>query len=41
MTHGSVKGTPNAPPAGLIRLSVGIESIDDLIGDLAGAIGPA
>ena len=41
MTHGSVKGTPLAPPAGLIRLSVGIESIDDLIGDLAGAIGPA
>ena len=41
MTHGSVKGTPLAPPAGLIRLSVGIETIDDLIGDLAGAIGPA
>ena len=41
MTHGSVKGTALAPPAGLIRLSVGIETVDDLIGDLAGAIGPA
>jgi cystathionine beta-lyase/cystathionine gamma-synthase len=41
MTHGSVKGTALAPPAGLIRLSVGIETVDDLIADLAGAIGPA
>ena len=39
MTHGSVKGTKLAPPAGLIRLSVGIESVDDLIADLAHAIG--
>jgi cystathionine gamma-synthase len=39
MTHGSVKGTKLAPPAGLIRLSVGIESVDDLIADLARAIG--
>ncbi|MDE3113341.1 MAG: cystathionine gamma-synthase [Chloroflexota bacterium] len=39
MTHGSVRGTPLEPPAGLIRLSVGIESIDDLIADLAQAIG--
>jgi cystathionine beta-lyase/cystathionine gamma-synthase len=39
MTHGSVKGTPLAPPAGLIRASVGIESVDDLIADLAQAIG--
>ena len=39
MTHGSVRGTPLAPPAGLIRLSVGIESVDDLITDLAQAIG--
>jgi cystathionine beta-lyase/cystathionine gamma-synthase len=38
MTHGSVRGTPLAPPAGLIRLSVGIESVDDLIADLAQAI---
>ncbi|MDE3194304.1 MAG: cystathionine gamma-synthase, partial [Chloroflexota bacterium] len=35
MTHGSVRGTPLEPPAGLIRLSVGIESIDDLVADLA------
>jgi cystathionine gamma-synthase len=41
MTHGSVKGTPLAPPAGLIRLSVGIETVDDLISDLATALGPA
>jgi cystathionine beta-lyase/cystathionine gamma-synthase len=39
MTHGSVKGTKLAPPAGLIRLSVGIETVDDLITDLAQAIG--
>ncbi len=41
MTHGSVKDTPLAPPAGLIRLSVGIETIDDLIADLSAAIGAA
>ncbi|MGH2500249.1 MAG: cystathionine gamma-synthase [Candidatus Limnocylindria bacterium] len=39
MTHGSVRGTKLAPPAGLVRLSVGIESVDDLIADLAQAIG--
>lgn len=39
MTHGSVKGTKLAPPASLVRLSVGIESIDDLIADLAQAMG--
>jgi len=39
MTHGSVRGTKLAPPAGLIRLSVGIENVDDLIADLARAIG--
>ena len=39
MTHGSVRGTKLAPPAGLVRLSVGIETIDDLIADLAQAIG--
>src|SRR5206468_292172 len=38
MTHGSVRGTKLAPPAGLVRLSVGIETIDDLIADLAQAI---
>jgi cystathionine gamma-synthase len=39
MTHGSVRGTRLAPPAGLVRLSVGIETVDDLIADLAQAIG--
>ncbi len=39
MTHGSVRGTKLAPPAGLVRLSVGIETLDDLIADLAQAIG--
>ncbi len=39
MTHGSVKGTTLAPPASLIRLSVGIENVVDLIADLAQAIG--
>ena len=39
MTHGSVRGTKLAPPAGLVRLSVGIETVTDLIGDLADAIG--
>ena len=38
MTHGSVKGTKLAPPAGLVRLSIGIESVDDLVTDLAQAI---
>jgi cystathionine beta-lyase/cystathionine gamma-synthase len=39
MTHGSVRGTKLAPPAGLVRLSVGIETVEDLIADLAQAIG--
>ena len=39
MTHGSVKGTKLAPPAALVRLSVGIEAVDDLIADLAQAMG--
>ncbi|MEK7863852.1 MAG: PLP-dependent transferase, partial [Chloroflexota bacterium] len=39
MTHGSVRGTKLAPPAGLVRLSVGIETVSDLIADLADAIG--
>jgi cystathionine beta-lyase/cystathionine gamma-synthase len=38
MTHGSVRGTKLAPPAGLVRLSVGIETVHDLIEDLAQAI---
>lgn len=34
MTHGSTKGTPQAPPADLVRLSVGIEDMNHLIDDL-------
>ncbi|KNC20502.1 cystathionine gamma-synthase [Arthrobacter sp. RIT-PI-e] len=34
MTHASVKGTDLAVPENMIRLSVGIEDIEDLIGDL-------
>ncbi|HKE52892.1 MAG TPA: cystathionine gamma-synthase [Actinomycetes bacterium] len=39
MTHSSVAGTPLEVPADLIRLSVGIESVDDLIADLLQALG--
>jgi len=38
MTHFSVAGTPLEVPAGLVRLSVGIEAADDLIADLATAL---
>jgi len=38
MTHASVEGTELAVPGNLIRLSVGIEDIDDLIGDLDQAL---
>jgi cystathionine beta-lyase/cystathionine gamma-synthase len=34
MTHASVAGSPLETPAGLVRLSVGIEFIDDLLEDL-------
>jgi cystathionine gamma-synthase len=34
MTHASVAGTPLEVPADLVRLSVGIETIDDLLADL-------
>ncbi|GAB2672889.1 cystathionine gamma-synthase [Kribbella swartbergensis] len=34
MTHASVAGTPLEVPSDLIRLSVGIETIDDLLQDL-------
>ena len=37
MTHQSVADTPLAVPAALIRLSVGIESVDDLVADLEAA----
>jgi len=39
MTHASVAGSPLEVPATLIRLSVGIEHPDDLVEDLAQALG--
>ncbi|MFI6508642.1 cystathionine gamma-synthase [Streptosporangium sp. NPDC050855] len=39
MTHASVAGSPLEVPGDLIRLSVGIESIDDLLADLTQALG--
>jgi cystathionine beta-lyase/cystathionine gamma-synthase len=38
MTHASVTGSKLEVPAGLVRLSVGIEEIDDLIADLDQAL---
>lgn len=38
MTHASVKGTPLAVPENVIRLSVGIEDITDLLADLEQAL---
>ena len=38
MTHGSTVAGPSAPPRELVRLSVGIESADDLIADLETAL---
>jgi cystathionine gamma-synthase len=38
MTHASVRGTELAVPEELVRLSVGIESVDDLIADLDTAL---
>ena len=37
MTHASVAETPLAVPPGLLRLSVGIENVDDLLADLEAA----
>jgi cystathionine gamma-synthase len=37
MTHASVADSPLAVPAGLVRLSVGIEAVEDLIADLEAA----
>jgi cystathionine gamma-synthase len=39
MTHASVAGTPNEVPADLVRISVGIEDVDDLLADLTQALG--
>ena len=38
MTHASVANSPLQVPDNLIRLSVGIEDLDDLIRDLASAM---
>ena len=38
MTHASVAGTDLEVPADLVRLSVGIETVDDLIADLERAL---
>jgi cystathionine gamma-synthase len=39
MTHASVSGTELEVPADLVRLSVGIETVEDLLGDLDRALG--
>jgi cystathionine gamma-synthase len=39
MTHASVAGSPLEVPADLVRLSVGIEDVDDLLRDLEQALG--
>src|SRR5580765_5207113 len=41
MTHASTASAPFASPPNLVRLSVGIESCDDLLADLAYALVPA
>jgi cystathionine gamma-synthase len=41
MTHASAAGSPLEVPASLIRLSVGIESANDLVADLAEALARA
>jgi cystathionine beta-lyase/cystathionine gamma-synthase len=40
MTHASTANAPFAAPGNLVRLSVGIESADDLMSDLASALVP-
>lgn len=39
MTHASAAGSPLEVPADLVRLSVGIETVDDLLADLTRALG--
>ncbi len=41
MTHASAAGSALEVPADLVRLSVGIESVDDLVADLATALADA
>jgi cystathionine gamma-synthase len=38
MTHASAAGSPLEVPADLVRLSVGIEDVDDLLADLEQAM---
>ena len=38
MTHASVAGSSNEVPGDLVRLSVGIEDVEDLLGDLGQAL---
>ncbi|MDQ4070470.1 MAG: cystathionine gamma-synthase [Actinomycetota bacterium] len=40
MSHASLAGTPRAADPALVRLSVGIEDVDDLLADLAQALDP-
>jgi cystathionine gamma-synthase len=39
MTHASVVGSALAVDPALLRLSVGIETVDDLLSDLSQALG--
>jgi len=39
MTHASVANSPLAVPDNLVRLSVGIENVEDLLADIASALG--
>jgi cystathionine gamma-synthase len=39
MTHASVRGTALEVPDNIVRLSVGIEDVDDLLADVAQALG--
>jgi cystathionine gamma-synthase len=41
MTHASVRGTELEVPDTIVRLSVGIESVDDLLADVSQALGRA
>jgi cystathionine gamma-synthase len=38
MTHASAAGTSNEVPGDLVRLSIGLEAVDDLVADLARAL---
>jgi cystathionine beta-lyase/cystathionine gamma-synthase len=40
MTHASTANAPFAAPGNLVRLSVGIEAVEDLVNDLAAALVP-